>query len=73
MLPLSLSLSLSLCVCVCVCVLHVQIVSHDTRKFRFALPSPEHVLGLPIGQYVHSRQCLTSSTNHINDGTDCCL
>uniref|UniRef100_A0A3B5MFD3 NADH-cytochrome b5 reductase n=1 Tax=Xiphophorus couchianus TaxID=32473 RepID=A0A3B5MFD3_9TELE len=24
------------------------IVSHDTRKFRFALPSPEHVLGLPI-------------------------
>lgn len=36
------------------CLLHVQIVSHDTRKFRFALPSPEHVLGLPIGEYVHS-------------------
>ncbi|XP_030295929.1 NADH-cytochrome b5 reductase 3 [Sparus aurata] len=30
-----------------------QIVSHDTRKFRFALPSPEHVLGLPIGQHIY--------------------
>jgi cytochrome-b5 reductase len=28
------------------------IVSHDTRIFRFALPSEEHVLGLPIGQHV---------------------
>uniref|UniRef100_A0A3B3U6R2 Cytochrome b5 reductase 3 n=1 Tax=Poecilia latipinna TaxID=48699 RepID=A0A3B3U6R2_9TELE len=26
---------------------------HDTRKFRFALPSPEHVLGLPIGQHIY--------------------
>uniref|UniRef100_A0A8C9X851 NADH-cytochrome b5 reductase n=1 Tax=Sander lucioperca TaxID=283035 RepID=A0A8C9X851_SANLU len=30
-----------------------QIVSHDTRKFRFALPSPEHILGLPIGQHIY--------------------
>uniref|UniRef100_A0A1A7XYZ2 NADH-cytochrome b5 reductase n=1 Tax=Iconisemion striatum TaxID=60296 RepID=A0A1A7XYZ2_9TELE len=30
-----------------------QIVSHDTRKFRFALPSPLHVLGLPIGQHIY--------------------
>uniref|UniRef100_A0A3P8V1W3 NADH-cytochrome b5 reductase n=2 Tax=Cynoglossus semilaevis TaxID=244447 RepID=A0A3P8V1W3_CYNSE len=30
-----------------------QIVSHDTRKFRFALPSPEHVLGLPVGQHIY--------------------
>ncbi|XP_076009603.1 NADH-cytochrome b5 reductase 3 [Genypterus blacodes] len=30
-----------------------QIVSHDTRKFRFALPSFEHVLGLPIGQHIY--------------------
>jgi hypothetical protein len=22
-------------------------VNHDTRIFRFALPSPEHILGLP--------------------------
>ena len=27
-------------------------LSHDTYLFRFALPSPEHVLGLPIGQHV---------------------
>ncbi|KAA0707706.1 NADH-cytochrome b5 reductase 3 [Triplophysa tibetana] len=30
-----------------------EIVSRDTRKFRFALPSPEHVLGLPVGKHVY--------------------
>ncbi|XP_029018811.1 NADH-cytochrome b5 reductase 3 [Betta splendens] len=30
-----------------------QIVSHDTRRFRFALPSAAHVLGLPIGQHIY--------------------
>nr|XP_057934445.1 NADH-cytochrome b5 reductase 3 [Doryrhamphus excisus] len=30
-----------------------QVVSHDTRKFRFALPSPGHVLGLPVGQHIY--------------------
>ncbi|KAM9312614.1 NADH-cytochrome b5 reductase 3 [Gastrophryne carolinensis] len=28
-------------------------LSHDTRRFRFALPSPEHILGLPIGQHIY--------------------
>lgn len=28
-------------------------VSHDTRKFRFKLPSDEHVLGLPTGQHLY--------------------
>ncbi|XP_075972278.1 NADH-cytochrome b5 reductase 2 isoform X1 [Anticarsia gemmatalis] len=28
-------------------------ISHDTRRFRFGLPSSEHVLGLPIGQHIH--------------------
>eukprot|EP00914_Ancora_sagittata_P013531 GHVO01026649.1.p1 GENE.GHVO01026649.1~~GHVO01026649.1.p1 ORF type:complete len:305 (+),score=55.97 GHVO01026649.1:85-999(+) len=28
-------------------------LSHDTRKFRFALPSMQHVLGLPVGQHVY--------------------
>jgi len=28
-------------------------VSHDTRRFKFALPSPEHVLGLPVGQHLY--------------------
>jgi len=30
-----------------------EIISHDTRRFRFALPSMEHVLGLPIGQHIY--------------------
>ncbi|XP_030758266.1 NADH-cytochrome b5 reductase 3 isoform X2 [Sitophilus oryzae] len=29
------------------------IISHDTRNFRFGLPSKEHVLGLPVGQHIH--------------------
>lgn len=28
-------------------------LTHDTRRFRFALPSDEHVLGLPIGQHIN--------------------
>ncbi|KFV06651.1 NADH-cytochrome b5 reductase 3, partial [Tauraco erythrolophus] len=28
-------------------------VSHDTRRFRFALPSVKHVLGLPVGQHIY--------------------
>lgn len=27
-------------------------ISHDTRRFRFKLPSDKHVLGLPIGQHI---------------------
>jgi len=28
-------------------------ISHDTRRFRFGLPSNKHVLGLPIGQHIN--------------------
>jgi len=28
-------------------------VNHDTRRFRFALPSENHILGLPVGQHIH--------------------
>ncbi|OWF37344.1 NADH-cytochrome b5 reductase 3-like isoform X2 [Mizuhopecten yessoensis] len=28
-------------------------VSHDTRRFRFALPSTGHILGLPVGQHIY--------------------
>lgn len=28
-------------------------ISPDTRRFRFALPSDEHCLGLPVGQHVY--------------------
>ncbi|KAE8295804.1 NADH-cytochrome b5 reductase 2 [Larimichthys crocea] len=30
-----------------------QEISHDTKKFRFGLPSAGHILGLPIGQHVY--------------------
>mmetsp|Transcript_14409 Transcript_14409/g.18880 ORF Transcript_14409/g.18880 Transcript_14409/m.18880 type:complete len:300 (-) Transcript_14409:33-932(-) len=30
-------------------------ISHDTRRFRFALQSKDHVLGLPIGQHISFR------------------
>ncbi|XP_067913204.1 NADH-cytochrome b5 reductase 3-like [Heterodontus francisci] len=30
-----------------------EVVSHDTRRFRFALPSSDHILGLPIGKHVY--------------------
>uniref|UniRef100_A0A8C5LE68 NADH-cytochrome b5 reductase n=1 Tax=Jaculus jaculus TaxID=51337 RepID=A0A8C5LE68_JACJA len=28
-------------------------INHNTRRFRFGLPSLDHTLGLPIGNYVH--------------------
>ena len=28
-------------------------VSHDTRRFRFELQSPQHVLGLPVGNHMY--------------------
>jgi hypothetical protein len=27
-------------------------LTHNTRRFRFALPTPKHVLGLPVGQHI---------------------
>jgi len=30
-----------------------EVISHDTRRFRFALPSPDHILGLPVGQHIY--------------------
>ncbi|TEA40506.1 hypothetical protein DBR06_SOUSAS15710042, partial [Sousa chinensis] len=28
-------------------------ISYNTRRFRFGLPSPDHALGLPVGNYVN--------------------
>lgn len=28
-------------------------LSHDTFRYRFGLPSKDHILGLPIGQHIH--------------------
>jgi cytochrome-b5 reductase len=32
-----------------------EVLSHDTRRFRFGLPSERHVLGLPVGQHISLR------------------
>lgn len=29
-------------------------ITHDTRRFTFALQTPQHVLGLPVGEAVRS-------------------
>jgi len=34
-------------------LVHKEEISHDTRRFRFALPSSEHMLGLPLGQHIY--------------------
>ncbi|XP_068169433.1 NADH-cytochrome b5 reductase 2 [Antennarius striatus] len=34
-------------------LIHKQEISHDTKKFRFGLPSAKHILGLPVGQHVY--------------------
>ncbi|KNC84558.1 hypothetical protein SARC_03231 [Sphaeroforma arctica JP610] len=39
--------------------------SHDTRRYRFALQSPDHVLGLPIGKHI------LLSANCGKDGKKC--
>lgn len=31
----------------------VQVLSHNTRRFRFALPNPSDVLGLPVGKHIN--------------------
>lgn len=30
----------------------IEKISHDVRRFRFALPTKDHTLGLPIGQHI---------------------
>ena len=30
-----------------------EVLSHDTRRFRFELPSDQHILGLPVGQHIY--------------------
>lgn len=35
------------------CLIDKQEISHDTKKFRFGLPSESHILGLPVGQHVY--------------------
>uniref|UniRef100_A0A8X9AEP4 NADH-cytochrome b5 reductase n=1 Tax=Sus scrofa TaxID=9823 RepID=A0A8X9AEP4_PIG len=36
-------------------------VNHNTKKFRFALPTAHHVLGLPVGKHVYLSACINGS------------
>ena len=33
-------------------LIEIEKISHDVRRFRFALPSANHIVGLPIGQHI---------------------
>lgn len=33
-------------------LIEIESISHDVKRFRFGLPSPNHRLGLPIGQHI---------------------
>lgn len=33
-------------------LIEIENISHDVRRFRFALQSKDHILGLPIGQHI---------------------
>ena len=33
-------------------LIEIENISHDVKRFRFGLPSPQHRLGLPIGQHI---------------------
>lgn len=33
-------------------LIDIKVISHDVKRFRFGLPSPQHRLGLPIGQHI---------------------
>jgi cytochrome-b5 reductase len=33
-------------------LIEIEKISHDVRRYRFGLQSPEHTLGLPIGQHI---------------------
>jgi hypothetical protein len=33
-------------------LIEIENISHDVRRLRFALPSKNHILGLPIGQHI---------------------
>ena len=42
-------------------------LSHNTRLFRFALQTPEHTLGLPIGQHMFFyAKVSTDCSNHLH-------
>ena len=44
-------------------LIEIETISDDVKRFRFALQSPEHVLGLPIGQHISLKYIDTENNN----------
>ncbi|KAG0570082.1 hypothetical protein KC19_6G137200 [Ceratodon purpureus] len=50
-----------------------EVLSHDVRRLRFALQSPDHVLGLPVGKHIllsasiNGKFCMRAYTPTSND------
>lgn len=44
----------------------LQEISHDTKKFRFALPSESHILGLPVGTGNKTLLSQSNNSGHLN-------
>jgi len=50
-----------------------EVLSHDVRRLRFALQSPKHVLGLPVGKHIlmscsiNGKFCMRAYTPTSND------
>ena len=40
-------------------------LSHNVAKFKFELPTPTSVLGLPIGKHMSCRYCSSNQANKL--------
>lgn len=47
-----------------------DVLSHDTARFTFALPSPKHVLGLPTGQHITLKFTENATATDDNNGSN---
>jgi cytochrome-b5 reductase len=44
-------------------LIEIEEISSDVKRFRFGLQSPEHILGLPIGQHISFKFIDTADNN----------
>lgn len=50
-------------------LIEIECVSHDVRRYRFALQSSKHILGLPIGQHISFKYVDTEGKDVIRSYT----
>lgn len=51
----------------------VKQLSHNTRRFRFALPHQEQLLGLPLGQHISIKGAAADGTEVMRCAHPACL